>query len=290
MRRKILLMSAIPFLLAACAGQRNGADDVPDTTRHVDAMAREHAHETPTPSPAALAEPAVPVDTQTVTYGTVDGKAARGYLAAPAAASGATLPGVILVHEWWGLNDNIRAMARQLAGEGYRVLAVDMYGGQVATTPQEAQAYMREVVADPDRGSAHLASAALYLRQQPRAGKLGIMGWCFGGGWALQGALELPERIDAAVMYYGRVVTDRARLARLDAPLLGHFGAEDRGIPVDSVRAMEGALRELGKEVTIHVYPGAGHAFANPSGQSYNARAAEQAWERTKEFLARTLK
>jgi carboxymethylenebutenolidase len=291
MRREILLMSAIPFLFAACAGQHSGAGDAPDTTRYVDAMARVHAHDAPTASAASQRAPAVAVDTQTVAYGTVDGEQVRGYLAQPASnGPGNSLPAVLLVHEWWGLNDNIRSMARQLAGEGYRVLALDMYRGRAATTPQEAQAYMREVMGDMDRGTANLMSGAAYLRQAHRTGKIGIMGWCFGGGWALGGALEMPQNVDAAVMYYGRVITSREQLAKLDAPLLGHFGAEDRGIPVDSVRAMEATLKELGKDVTIHVYPGATHAFANPSGQAYNAQAAERAWTRTLAFLAKNLK
>ena len=100
----------------------------------------------------------------------------------------------------------------------------------------------------------------------------------------------LPGELDAAVIYYGRVVTDRERLATLTAPILGHFGSEDQGIPIDGVREFEKALAELGKDGRIHVYEGADHAFGNPSGTRYDAAAAEAAWERTLGFFAETLK
>ena len=149
---------------------------------------------------------------------------------------------------------------------------------------------MGEAMASPDAGVANLRAGATFLREAQRAPKLGVVGWCFGGGWSLQAALALPERVDAAVMYYGRVVTDGDRLARLDAPLLGHFGGADTGIPLDGVRAIEAALRERRRDVTVHVYEGAGHAFANPSGQSFLADAAALAWQRTTAFFARHLR
>jgi len=226
-----------------------------------------------------------------VVYGLVDGQQVRGYMARPASATAdARLPAIIVIHEWWGLNENIRMMARRLAGEGYRALAVDMYGGRVATTPQQAQEYMQEVLNDTDRGVGHLMSAALFLKQRHGAPKVGVIGWCFGGGWALQAGLVMPEHVDATVMYYGRVVTDRAQLARLDSPLLGMFGEADTGIPVAQVRQMEATLKELGKNVQIHVYPGAKHAFANPSGEAYDAAHAQDAWNRTVAFYARHLR
>ena len=256
---------------------------------HLDAMLREHAHEKPTASPATEVPPAQEVVGSEVEYGTVEGRAARGYLARPArVASGPQLPGVLLIHEWWGLNDHIRAMARRVAGEGYQVLALDLYGGRAAETPEQARALVGEIMGNPGRAADHIRVGTDYL--QERTSRIGVMGWCFGGGWALQAALLQPGRIDAAVMYYGRPVTDPERLQVLRAPLLGLFGGADRGIPVTSVREMEAALRAQGKDVTIQVYEGAGHAFANPSGDSYRAEAAEDAWRRTLAFLARTLR
>lgn len=271
-------------LLVACA---RAAAPPATAASHLDAMSREHARDTPAANDAAQA-PRQEVRAEDVVYGDVEGAPARGYYARPAAESDAPRPAILVVHEWWGLNDNVRMMVRRLAGEGYQVLAVDMYG-RVASTPEEARAAMGEVVARPERGVAHLRAGSAFLRDAKRAPRMGVLGWCFGGGWSLEAALTLPERVDAAVMYYGRVVGDRERLARLDAPLLGHFGGEDQGIPLAGVRAMEATLRELGRDVSVHVYEGAGHAFANPSGQRYQAEAAERAWRRTTEFFARHL-
>jgi carboxymethylenebutenolidase len=256
---------------------------------HLDAMSREHANHTPAANAAAEVAPRQEVTAREVVYGTVDNKPVRGYLASPARNSRG-MPGIVMIHEWWGLNDNIKAMARRLAGEGYNVLAVDMYGGRVAADPQQARAYMGDVMANTSGGASNLRSAAEFLRQRAQATRVGVVGWCFGGGWALQSALFMPDEVDATVVYYGRAVTDRDRLANLDSPLLGLFGAQDQGIPVAQVREMESLLKELGKDVTVQVYEGADHAFANPSGQAYNAAAADDAWRRTTEFFARNLK
>jgi carboxymethylenebutenolidase len=250
-------------------------------------MARQHEGDEPVATEAATAEPAMEVETQTVAYATVNGQQVQGYLARPMGAGG-PLPGVIVIHEWWGLNDNVETMARMLAHEGYAALAVDLYGGQAAGDPEGARALMQKVMDDPAPAKDNLRQAHAYLTRKLGAPRTGVIGWCFGGGWSLQTALLLPE-LDAAVMYYGRVVTDQDELRALRAPLLGLFGAEDQGIPVDGVRAMEAALGELGKDVTIVVYPGAGHAFANPSGTRYQADAAKDAWAKTTAFFAEHL-
>jgi carboxymethylenebutenolidase len=271
------------LLLAACGGAPRSAEG---DRAHVDAMAREHAGHTPAPN-ASAGEPRQPVTAGEVVYGTVEGQPVRGYLARPASTkAGETLPGIVVVHEWWGLNDNIRMMARRLAGEGYRVLAVDMYHGKVAETPEEARALMSAMT--EARGLAHMTAASSSLRSRGSA-RVGTIGWCFGGGWSLAAALDIPEAVDAAVMYYGRVVTERDRLARLDAPLLGLFGEADQGIPVARVWEMEATLKELGKDVEVRVYEGAKHAFANPSGQAYEPEAAADAWRRTVAFFERHL-
>jgi carboxymethylenebutenolidase len=285
MRREVVMLSTL-FLAAGCAGGTGGAPSA--DTAHVNAMAHEHAGQTPTPN-ASTAEPRQAVSEQEVVYGTVDGRELRGFMALPAsAAPDARLPGVVMIHEWWGLNDNIRMMARRLAGEGYRVLAVDLYG-RVATTPDEARSLMMGVMQNRPAGVANLRAAAEFLGTHMHAPRGGVIGWCFGGGWSLQTALQMPERIDAAAVYYGQPVTDRAQLARLDAPVEGFFGLRDQGIPPDSVRKMETELKSLGKTVDFHFYD-AGHGFANPSGGAYNAQAADDAWTRTLDLFARTLK
>ncbi|MFO0605670.1 MAG: dienelactone hydrolase family protein [Polyangiales bacterium] len=266
-----------------CATSRAGADDA-----HTAAMAREHANDSARAN-ASAQEPRQPVTAEDVAYGELDGAPLRGYLARPAASSG-PLPALVVIHEWWGLNDNVRMMTRRLAGEGYLALAVDLYGGQSASTPEAARALMQSATAAPERGVANLRAAATFLRDGRHAPRMGVVGWCFGGGWSLQAALALPAQVDAAVMYYGRVEADPARLAALDAPLLGLFGGADTGIPVEGVRQMESALRGLGRDVTIQVYEGAGHAFANPSGERYQPAAADDAWRRTVDFFARHLR
>lgn len=278
-----VLLAAATWALPACAGD-------PEEPSYADRMAAEHAGDEPVPGAADDAEeaPAGEVHTERVVYATIGGQEVTGYLARPA-GSAAGHPGVIVIHEWWGLNDNVETMARMLAQEGYAALAVDLYGGGNAEDPEAARALMQKVMDDPAPAKDNLRQAHAYLTGELGAPRTGVIGWCFGGGWSLQTALMVPE-LDAAVMYYGRVVTDPEELKALQAPLLGLFGAEDTGIPVDGVREMEAALGELGKDATIVVYPGAGHAFANPSGNRYQAEAAKDAWGKTVAFFGEHLK
>jgi carboxymethylenebutenolidase len=197
-------------------------------------------------------------------------------------------PGLLLVHEWWGLNDDIRARADRFAEEGYAVLAVDLYRGRSTADPNEAHELMRGLPAD--RADADLRAAYRYVQKHSRVGGMpvGVLGWCMGGGYSLRLA-QLEPDLRAAVVYYGRLATTTEALAPIRAPLLGHFGAEDRGIPVDTVRQFETLMKQLGKYAEIHVYDGAGHAFARPGGASYRPEAAKQADARTDQFLRERL-
>ena len=273
----------LALVALAAAGSAMAAD-----TDYVDSMSREHAGDSATASPAAREVPAAPVSGKPVVYGSVSGRDLSGWLATPGDA-GSIRGALIVIHEWWGLNDNIRAMAERLAGEGYAALAVDLYGGASADRPEEARALMQAAMADKPAAQANLREAHRYLRDELGASEVGSIGWCFGGAWSLNTALMYPDTLDAAVIFYGRLVTDPAVLAPLEVPLLGIFGARDRGIPLASVRAFEAALAALGKDAEIVVYDDADHAFANPSGQRYNAIAAADAWRRTQAFLARHL-
>ena len=199
------------------------------------------------------------------------------------------LPAIIVIHEWWGLNDNVRKMADRLAGEGYIVLAVDLYGGRTADTPGGARELMLNVVENTATAEENLRSAHDFLVGTAGAPAVASLGWCFGGGWSLNAARLLGEDLDAAVIYYGQVTDDTERLEPVEADILGLFGGADTGISVESVRAFEAALDRLGKSHDIHVYPDAGHAFANPTGNSYDAQAAADAWDRTIEFLSQAL-
>lgn len=252
-------------------------------------MAAMHASDMPVPSPAAVEKPTQPVTGVEVVYATVGGKEVHGYLTRPTSAKG-PLPGIIVVHEWWGLNDNIRRMTDRLAGEGYEALAVDLYDGQpAAKTPDEAKKLMMGAMGNKDAAKDNLRQAYAYLHDHEHATKMGVIGWCFGGGWALQTALLFPDTLDAAVMYYGQPVTDVKTLATLKMPLLGLFGQEDMGITVADVLNFQDALKQAGVKAEIQEYPGAGHAFANPSGEHYNPAVAKDAWRRTVAFFKQYL-
>ncbi len=274
------------------------ADRTAAALADLDRMAAQHQGDRPTASPAATTAPAQPVTGAGVTYGTQDGKPLHGFLARPTASAARTgaaprpaarpLPALVVIHEWWGLNDNIRDVTRRLAGEGYTALAVDLYGGQAADNPDAAHKLAGGVMANPVPAAANLHQAVEYLRAAG-APRIGVVGWCFGGGWSLQTALDPADHVDAAVMYYGAPEKDATRLARLQAPLLGLFGADDKSIPADAIHAMEATLEQQGKNVEMHIYDGAGHAFANPSGANYRPAAAADAWQRTVTFFKQYL-
>ena len=210
----------------------------------------------------------------------------EGFLARPEGAG--PFPGVVVIHEWWGLNDQVKGMAAKLAENGYVALAIDLYRGRVAAEREEAHELSRGL--PEDRAIRDLKAAVAYLRSRHdvRGDRIGSIGWCMGGGYSLALALNQPD-LAAAVIYYGRLVTEAESLKPLQASVLGLFGEEDRGIPVSSVRAFEAQAQALGKSVAVHIYPGAGHAFANESRPSYRAEAARDAWEKTLKFFQEKL-
>ena len=213
---------------------------------------------------------------------------ARAYLSLPEHAK-APVPGVLVIHEWWGLNEHIMHWADRLAAQGYAALAVDLYGGKVATTPEEAMATMKAV--DSRRSLEILRAAHDFLVTDARvqSSRTGVIGWCFGGGWALQAGMALPE-LDAVVMYYGHPITDVQQLKAIHAPLLGIFGTKDESIPPALVEEFDKALTSAGVVHKIVSYD-APHAFANPSAPGrYNAEAAAAAWDQVHTFLADHLK
>jgi len=206
----------------------------------------------------------------------------HAYLSLPPDAQ-APVPGVVVIHEWWGLNEHIRHWADRLAAEGYAALAVDLYGGRVATEPDRAMELMQAV--DDERALAILHAAHTFLEMDSRieARRTAVVGWCFGGKWALRAAIAIDE-LDAAVMYYGHVVEDREQLRQIDASLLGIFGNRDTSITPAKVDAFEQALATAEVDHRILRYD-ADHAFANPSGARYDREAAEDAWTHVERFL-----
>lgn len=211
-----------------------------------------------------------------------------GYLASPGAGRH---PALIVVHEWWGLNDWVRAKAEKFASDGYVALAVDLYRGKSAGgDPDVAHQLMRGL--PEDRAARDLDAAYRYLASRPDVdpSRIGSIGWCMGGGYSLETAIEEPK-LAACVVYYGRLVTDPATVVKIQAPMLGNFGEEDQGISPAMVEQFEKAAKAAGKSIDFKEYPGAGHGFAsNPDPKVYRTDAARDADARTDAFLAKSLK
>lgn len=212
------------------------------------------------------------------------GQSAPAYVAVPEGVENA--PTVLLIHEWWGLNDQIKAVAAELAQLGFIALAVDLYNGEYGSTPEEANALRMGL--DSELATQTLVGWIDWLKQHPKSsGKVGTLGWCFGGGWSLNASLATP--VDATVIYYGNVAKSAAELETLESPVLGHFGTLDDNINEEMVGGFEKAMAEAGKEdLEVHWYV-AGHAFANPTGSRYDEENAALAWSRTVSFLHKTL-
>lgn len=226
-------------------------------------------------------------DGKSVSYKSGD-ETVHGMLYAP--AGNGPFPALVVIHEWWGLNDWVKDQASKLADQGYVTLAIDLYRGKVAATPEVAHEIMRGV--PDDRAARDLHSGVEFLQSQTNVNKsrLGVIGWCMGGGYALNAALNEPE-LRAAVINYGHLATNPAQLAKTNAAILGIFGGKDRGIPVDDVNKFADLLKKAGKKVEIKIYSDAGHAFENPNNkEGYRADDAADAWKRTVAFLATELK
>jgi carboxymethylenebutenolidase len=225
--------------------------------------------------------------TETVTFKSGD-ELVSGYLALP--EGGGKHPAIVVIHEWWGLNDWVKEQARKFAEQGYVALAVDLYRGKVAANPDDAHILMRGL--PDDRGMRDLEAAFSYLSSRPdvNAAKIGSIGWCMGGSWSIKLAVDQPK-LAACVVNYGWLPSDPALLAKIKAPVLGNFGAEDQGIPAKDVKAFEAAMKADGKTADIKIYDGAGHAFENPNNkQGYRPEAAADAGQRSSAFFQKYLK
>lgn len=238
------------------------------------------------PLAAILADPrlarAAAETTKLVRINAADGREVAGALAIPAKTPA---PAVLLVHEWWGLNDQIKAMANEFANQGYLALAVDLFDGRLAESPDDARALTQKVKVE--EAAATLKAWVEWLKNHPQGTrKVASVGWCFGGGWALNAATVAPA--DATVVYYGRVNLPASQLANLKGPVLGHFATQDQFINRDMVAAFEKEMQAAGKPFTVHWYE-ANHAFANPTGSNYDKEDTQVAWQRTLDFLKKEL-
>jgi carboxymethylenebutenolidase len=236
----------------------------------------------------------VQVENKTVNY--FDN--ASGYLVYPTSSienniiTNNTFPAVVMIHENKGLNDNIKNMANLLAKEGYVILAVDMFNGEVTTDQKRASELTQAIRDNPAIAISNLKSAVTYLSSLANVNpdKIASLGWCFGGQQSLQLALNSEENpLSATVIYYGRLVTEPETLSNIQWPVLGIFGDQDKSISVDSVKQFEEALNTNGIKNEIYIYEGVGHAFANPSGENYAPQETQDAWEKTLSFLKKYL-
>jgi carboxymethylenebutenolidase len=194
-------------------------------------------------------------------------------------------PAVMVIHEWWGLNPWVKEGAEKLAMEGYVALAIDLYRGKVAESADDAHQLMRGV--PEDRAARDLKAAFEYLktRKDVIPAKIGSLGWCMGGGYSLEAAVILPG-LSACVICYGRLVTDSSAIAGLNASVLGIFGGTDKGIPSESALEFESTAKGMKKNVSVTVYPEAGHAFMNPNNAGgYREADALDAWARILAFF-----
>src|SRR5271166_6182709 len=210
-----------------------------------------------------LATSALAADSKSVSYKSGD-ETVQGILYTPAGKG--PFPALIVIHEWWGLNDWVKEQASKLADQGYVALAIDLYRGKVATTPDMAHEIMRGVPEDRAKRDLHAAFEFLSAQPNVRKDRIGSIGWCMGGGYSLDVALQEPT-LAADVINYGHLATDLDALKKINAPILGLFGGQDRGITPDDVHKFEQTLKTLGKRVDTKIYDDAGHAFENPNNK-----------------------
>jgi len=215
---------------------------------------------------------------KTISYKTADGKDAQGYLITSKKKSRKWL---LVIQEWWGLNDYIKKEAETYYNElgDVNVLAMDMYDGKSTTIPDSAMVYMRN--ASPARLENIVKGALAFAG--PEA-KIYTVGWCFGGGWSLQTTILAGKQAAGCVMYYGRPENNQDRLKTINCDVIGFFGNQDKGITIAAVSDFEKSMKDLGKHITVYHYE-AGHGFANPSNPSFNKEATEDAHTKAIAFL-----
>ncbi len=285
-----ILIIALVVFFSGCAGQeKTTPEQTPVSTPAQSPVSTLTGHEQggePNMSYLGLADvfkgkPGINVSASSVDID-IEGVRLSGFLVQPVTPG--KYPGIVMMHEWWGLNDQVKSMADITAREGYVVLAVDLFKGNVATTIEGAQANIRN---NPNNETVPKMQAAVkYLRNMTNVNKSKIasLGWCYGGGQSF--LLGVNEDLEGTVIYYGQLSTDKTVLMKMKQPVIGFFGAEDTSIPVKDISEFERILKEQGTDVNITVYEGAGHAFSNPTNtQAFRKEQAVDAWNKTLDFL-----
>ncbi|HYM60422.1 MAG TPA: dienelactone hydrolase family protein [Thermoanaerobaculia bacterium] len=279
MRRLPLLLSAILALLAPLVLSAQEHEH-PGTRTTVNTF---HKGAAPPPTISLLRG-------KVIQFPSAIGGNASGYLALPDSKTPARHPAIIVIQEWWGMNDWILQQADRFSRDGYVALAIDLYRGKSTTDPATAHELMRGMPEDRAMADLKAAFNLLASRSDVDPAKIGSIGWCMGGGYSLALATVEP-RLAACVMNYGRLVTDPATIEKMRPPILGNFGADDKGIPPADVKAFDAALKKAGKSSDIKIYDGAGHAFMNPANtDGYRPESAKDAWRRIDAFLEKKLK
>jgi len=218
-----------------------------------------------------------------------NGSTGSGYLAVPDSGSG---PGVVVIQEWWGLNDQIKEICDQYAGEGFVALAPDLYRGKVAHEPDEATKLMMALNIEQAAKDMAGAIGALLQHDAVTSKKVGVTGYCMGGGLALWLATLRPDDIAAVVPYYGVIPWPAAQpdYSKLKAPVQGHYAENDDFASPEQVKELEDELKALGKQLEFFTYPGTQHGFANHHrDEQHHADHTDTAWQRTIEFLRANL-
>jgi len=290
MRPSLLFSAASAVLLLAACGGGEGAG-TPDAATQT-AAAGPRVPLAPTADgqlPPAIVGQAGPLLGESLQYVPGD-TVSTGYVAVPAGAG--PFPALVIVHEWNGLSQRVREVADNFAAEGYVTLAVDLYDGRTGSTPEENLALVGEVQENQPKMLANVNAAVAYLKGRPDVtGRVGAMGWCFGGGVALSFGLD-GDSHDATAIFYGSLVEDPERLAHMSHEVYGTFAALDTGIPPEAVASFEAALRDAGIPNDLHVYDDVQHGFwlrVDRSPKTGTAPALD-AWQRLKAYLDRTLR
>ena len=282
MRSRWYLALALVLQLAAggCGGEPAPDAALPDAPPARPAAA--------SADPVAAPADALSVDSLQIPYGETEDDLLYGFFVYPSNMV-EPLPAVIVIHEWWGLDDSVRDAAARIAAQGYMVLAVDLFRGETASTTAEASALARKLLEEPGFAERNLRSAHAFLTDGAGAPEIATLGFSLGGYWALEATRFMPEQFAAAVVFYGQPDAEEDVVAAITAPVLGLYGGDDRSIPAADVRAFREQAEALDKTVEIVIYPGANHGFANPDDSRYDAAAAALSWQQVAAFLERYL-
>ncbi|MEL6870285.1 MAG: dienelactone hydrolase family protein [Pseudomonadota bacterium] len=278
---RVVVMMAV-FAAAAGCGDSSAPANAPATGQSA-SDPRETARSAE--GSAADARETFAVASLEIPYGETQDGLLRGHFAYPESMV-EPLPAVIMMHDWWGLNDATKAAAEQLAAYGYMVLAIDFYAGEVAGTPERAGALSRQLLDNPEVADNSVRAGYDFLKNAAGAPVVATFGAAMGGYWSFKSSRLLPDQLAASVVFYGQVDTEEARIAEVDVPLLAVFAGADTSIRAKDVADFAATAEALDKQIQVHTLPNVRQSFANPDDRRFDAAAAQQAWDLTLDFLA----